>query len=71
VGLIKGYLSRNQIEFSASETMNVSDVPESELSLKAIASKLSVSGGQVFFHCNCKSGSCKTSRYKCHHISNT
>ena len=29
VGLIKGYLSRNQIEFCESETVNASDVPES------------------------------------------
>jgi hypothetical protein len=62
VGLIKGYLSRNQIEFCESETVNASDVPESELSLRAVASKLSMSGGQGFFHCNCKSGTftCET-----------
>ena len=65
VGVIKGYLSRNQIEFCESETVNASDVPESELNLRAVASKLSMSGGQRFFHCNCKSGSCKTSRCKC------
>jgi len=65
VGLMKGYLSRNQIEFCESETVNVSDVPESELNLRAVASKLSMSGGQGFFHCNSKSGSCKTSRCKC------
>jgi hypothetical protein len=46
VGLIKGYLSRNHIEFCESETVNVSDEPDSELSLKAVASKLSMSGGQ-------------------------
>ena len=65
VGLIEGYLSRNQIEFCESETMNVSDVPESELSLRAVASKLSMSGGQGFCHCHCKNGSFKTSRCKC------
>ena len=65
VGLIKGYLGRNQIEFCESETVNVSDVPDSELRLRAVASKLSMSGGQGFFHCNCKSGSFKTSRCKC------
>jgi Na+-translocating ferredoxin:NAD+ oxidoreductase RnfA subunit len=27
VGLIKGYLSRNHIEFCENETVNVSDVP--------------------------------------------
>ena len=37
VGLIKGYLCRNQIEFCESETVNVSDVPDSELSLRAVA----------------------------------
>jgi hypothetical protein len=45
VGLIKVYLSRNQTEFCESETVNVSDVPDSELSLRAVASKLSMSGG--------------------------
>jgi hypothetical protein len=65
VGLIKGYLSRNQIEFCESETVNASDVPESELSLRAVTSKLSMSGGQRFFHCNCKNDSYKTSRCKC------
>ena len=65
MGVIKGYLSRNQIEFCESETVNASDVPESELSLGAVANKLSMNGGQGFFHCNCKSGSCKTSRCKC------
>ena len=55
--LIKVYLSRNQTEFCESETVNVSDVPDSELSLRAIASKLSMSGGQGFFHCNCKNSS--------------
>ena len=54
VGLIKGYLSRNHIEFC-----------DSELSLIAVASKLSMSGGQGFFHCNCKNGCFKTSRCKC------
>ena len=54
MGLINGYLSRNQIEFCECETVNVSDVPDSELSLRAVASKLSMSGGQGFFHCNCK-----------------
>lgn len=39
VGLITGYLSRNQIEFCESKTVNVSDVPESELSLRSVASK--------------------------------
>jgi hypothetical protein len=65
VGLIKGYLGRNQIEFCESETVNALDVPESELSLRAVASKLSMSGGQRFFHCNCKNGSFKTSRCTC------
>ena len=66
MGLIKGYLNRNQIEYCESETVNVSDVPESELSLRAVASiKLSMSGGQGFFHCNCKNGSFKTSKCKC------
>ena len=46
VGLIKGYISRNQIEFCESETVNVPDVPDSELSLRAVTSKLSMSGGQ-------------------------
>jgi len=49
VGLIEGYLSRNQIEFCESETVNASDVPDSELSLRAVASKLSMSGCQRYF----------------------
>jgi hypothetical protein len=36
VGLIKGYLGRNQIEFCESESVKVSDVPDSELSLRAV-----------------------------------
>ena len=48
VGLIKGYSSRNQIDFCESETVNASDVHERELSLRAVASKLSMSGGQGF-----------------------
>ena len=64
MGLIKGYLGRNQIEFCESKSVKVSDVPDSELSLRAVASKLSMSGGQGFFHCNCKNGSFKTSRCK-------
>jgi hypothetical protein len=65
VGLIKGYLSRNPIEFCESETVNVSDVPDSQLSLRAVASKFPMRGGQAFFHCNYKNGSFKTSRCKC------
>ena len=34
VGLNKGYLSRDQIEFCESETVHASDVHESELSLR-------------------------------------
>jgi hypothetical protein len=44
--------------------LTVLDVPDSELSLRAVASKLSMSGGQGFFHCNCKNSSW-TSRCKC------
>ena len=64
VGLINGYLSRNPIEFCESETVNVPDVPDSELRLRAVTSELSMSIGQGFFHCNCKNGSFKTSRCK-------
>ena len=65
MGLIKGYLNRNQFEFCESETANVSDVSESELGLGAVVSKLSMSGGQGFSHCICKRDSCNTSRCKC------
>jgi hypothetical protein len=52
VGLINGYLSRNHIEFCENETVNVSDVPDSELSLKAVASKLPMSGSMLCTSCD-------------------
>jgi hypothetical protein len=64
VGQIKGYVSRNQVQFVANATLDVSEVPVSDMSVREIVSKISLSGEQGFVHCKCKKG--KTSgRCKC------
>lgn len=64
VGKIKGYLSRNQFEALPNATLDVSDVPLNEGSVREIVSKLSLSGGQGHVHCNCKKD-CKGGKCKC------
>jgi hypothetical protein len=51
VGQIKGYKSRNQVQFFANATLDVSKVPVSDMSVREIVSKISLSGGQGFVHC--------------------
>ena len=46
VGQIKGYMSRNQVQFVANATLDVSEVPVSDMSVREIVSKISSSGGQ-------------------------
>ena len=65
VGQIKGYLSRNQVQFFANATLKVCEVPMSEMSVREIVRKISLSGRQGFVHCQCKKGSCKSGRCKC------
>jgi hypothetical protein len=65
VGQIKRYTSRNQVKFVANATLDVSDVPVSDMSVREIVSKISLSGGQGFVHCQCKKGNCKSGRCKC------
>ena len=55
---------RNQFESVPYPTLRVSDVPENECSVRETVSKLSLSGGQGHFHCNCKKD-CKSGRCKC------
>ena len=38
VGQIKGYMSRNQVQFVANATLNVSEVTVSDMSVKEIVS---------------------------------
>ena len=52
VGQIKGYMSRNQVQFVANATL----VPVSDMSVREIVSKISLSGGQFLVHCQCKKG---------------
>jgi hypothetical protein len=50
VGQIKGYTSRNQVQFFANATLDVSEVPVSDIRLRETVSKISLSGGQGFVH---------------------
>jgi hypothetical protein len=43
----------------------VSEVPVSDMSVREIVSKISLSGGQGFVNCQCKKGNCKSGRCKC------
>jgi hypothetical protein len=54
VGQIKGYMCRNQVQFVANATVDVSEVPVSDMSVREIVSKISLSGGQGFVHCQCR-----------------
>ena len=68
VGLIKRYLSRNRVQFFANATLDVSEVPVSDMSLREIVSKISLNGGQGFVHCQCKKGICQSGRCKCRRL---
>jgi hypothetical protein len=68
VGQIKGYMSRNRVQFFANATLDVSEVPVSDMSVREIVSKISLSGGQGFVHCQCKKGNCKSGRCKCRRL---
>ena len=68
VGQIKGYMSRNQVQFVANATLDVSEVPVSDMSVREIVSKISLSGVQGFVHCQCKKGNCKSGRCKCRRL---
>jgi hypothetical protein len=68
VGQIKWYMSRNQVQFFANDTLDVSDVPVSAMSVREIVSKISLSGGQGFVHCQCRKGNCKSGRCKCRRL---
>ena len=67
VGQIKGYKSRNQVQFVANATLDVSEVPVSDMSVREIVSKISLSGGQGFVNCQCKKGK-KSGRCKCRRL---
>jgi hypothetical protein len=47
VGQIKGYMSRNQVQFVANATLDVSDVPVSDMSVGELVSKISLSGMEL------------------------
>ena len=68
VGHIKRYMSRNQVQYFANATLDVSEAPVSDMKLKEIVSKISLSGGQGFVHCQCKKGNCKSGRCKCRRL---
>ena len=61
-------MSRNQAQFVANATLDVSEVPVSDMSVRDIVSKISLSGGQGFVHCPCKKGNCKSGRRKCRRL---
>jgi hypothetical protein len=46
-------------------TLDVSEFPVSDMSVREIVSKISLSGGQGFVNCQCKKGNCKSGRCKC------
>jgi hypothetical protein len=46
-------MSRNQVQFVANATLNVSEVPVSDMSVREIVSKISLSGGQGFVLITC------------------
>jgi hypothetical protein len=45
-------------------TLPFSEVPVSDMSVREIVSKISLSGGQGFVNCQCKKGNCKSGRCK-------
>ena len=65
VGQIKGYMSKHQVQFAANATLDVSEVPVSDMGVREIVNKISLSGGQGFVHCQCKKRNCKSGRCKC------
>ena len=61
-------MSRNQVPFVANATLDVSEVPVSDMSVREIMSKIPLSGGQGFVHCQYTKGNCKPDRSKCRRL---
>jgi hypothetical protein len=43
-------MSKHQVQFAANATLDVSEVPVSDMGVREIVSKISLSGGQGFVH---------------------
>ena len=61
-------MSRNQAQFVANATLDVSEVPVSDMSVREIVNKISLSGWQGFVHFQCKKGNCKSGMCKCRRL---
>ena len=64
VGNLKGTFARNQVDKCKQVFVSQENVPESVLSVRSAASNSSVSSGQGFVKCNCKTG-CFNDRCNC------
>ena len=65
VGIMIGFMSRNQIEKIQRKELTILDIPENtEVNVRKAVQLLSLSGGQGHVHCSCRGG-CKTGKCKC------
>jgi hypothetical protein len=63
-GVYAPLLSRNQLEVVKAKLLSPEDVPAGELSVRAMATASSLSGGQGYTRCLCTTR-CKTKRCSC------
>ena len=65
--LINGWFPRTSIQKSNCKYIDASEVPKEKLSLREAAAKQSLSGGQGYKKCQCKSlkNQCQTNKCKC------
>ena len=65
-GTLKGTYSRNSFALCARKHISPDDIPNKSVSLRE-ATKILPSGGQGFFHCECKKSGkrCENNRCKC------
>lgn len=63
-GVLKQHYSRNQLFPTDANFISISEVPESVISLRKAANSESLTGGQGFVKCNCKT-KCNDKKCKC------
>lgn len=63
-GKLKNWLERNSFECTKFKGLKEMDIPDTELGLREIVTKLSIGSGQGFKRCLCK-GDCLNNRCKC------
>ena len=64
VGKIRGKLAINQVEYVSYSGLKAEDVPPEEYSIREIVRKQSLSGGQGYTRCLCRTN-CLTKRCSC------